>query len=84
MTFILSFKLYFCYDEGTSDYLEVTMTISLCSYLDGFEVRVERVDGLIVVYDVSGFLPVEIGSYAGVDLYMDLAYMDCCDWFSAE
>ena len=60
------------------------MTVSLRSYLDGFEVRVERKGDLIEVFDVSGFLPVSIGEYEGVDLFMDLAYEDCCDWFAAE
>ena len=59
------------------------MAISLSSYLDGFEVEVIQYAQDIVVMDVSGFLPVEIASYDGIDLFYDLAYMDCCDYFMA-
>ena len=50
----------------------------------GFEdsTKVIVYQDVIVVMDVTGFAPAEIGSYEGMDLFMDLAFADCCDWFS--
>ena len=44
-------------------------------------VRVVVRGDVITVQDVSGFMPAEIGEYVGEDLYFDLAYQHCCDWF---
>ena len=46
-----------------------------------FPVHVTVTSGIIDVWDLTDITPALIGSYEGEDLFMDCAYMDCCDWF---